>query len=413
VHFLFVSAWKDLQRRLADPAALLLWIGLPIVIGALMSAIGGDDGPAPKARVLLVNEDQTFVSRLVGQAGRSGQLASFLEVEDVATAALAQARMDAGDASALLVVPRGFQDAVLRETPATLTLVTNPAERILPVIIEEGLGMAVEATFYAQRLFGPVIAQLTDSIEGQATGPSDAFVVGVNRSIRESLSAVESTLLPPVLTLETEAVDTSAAANQSFGALFLPGMLFMAILFTAQGMSADVWAEKSQGTLARALTTPAPASTFLAGKVLTAVGIMSTAVVLGLVFGVLLFDVAIERALGGLVWSAFAGAAVFAYLVLLQGLASSARGAQLLTSMIVFPLLMMGGSLFPFESMPEWMVAIGQMTPNGQAVAILKQLLFGTADVGRVAMAALAIGVPAVAAFLLAAKRLGRVARAA
>jgi hypothetical protein len=47
VPFVLIAAIKDLRRRFADPAALLIWIGLPVVVGALMSLVsGGGSGPA-------------------------------------------------------------------------------------------------------------------------------------------------------------------------------------------------------------------------------------------------------------------------------------------------------------------------------------------------------------------------------
>ena len=70
------------------------------------------------------------------------------------------------------------------------------------------------------------------------------------------------------------------------------------------------------------------------------------------------------------------------YLVLIQLLASSTRGGQFLSSMIVFPLMMIGGSFFPLEVMPPWMARIGRWTPNGLGVVQLKEILFGASRSG-------------------------------
>ena len=71
--FLTAAVWKDIRRRLADPAAQLIWIGLPVVFGGMMSLVIGDSGPAPKAHLLVVDEDRSFLSGLVGAAGRQGR----------------------------------------------------------------------------------------------------------------------------------------------------------------------------------------------------------------------------------------------------------------------------------------------------------------------------------------------------
>jgi len=343
------------------------------------------------------------VSGLVATAGRQGQLGRFLDIEAV-DAAAGQKRINAGDASALLIIPKGFQDGVLREQSTTLTLITNPSQRIFPRIIEEGLKISIEAACYAQRLFGPAIRDVINA-QRPGAGPTDDAVAAVSRTVNQRLRALQDTLLPPVLSLETRA-DNNNDNSPGFWALFLPGLLFMAMMFTAQGMSVDIWTEKTGGTLRRTLGTPQHARAFLAGKLLAGVGIMTMATSLALVLGVAMFNVPITRAPIALLWTSFAGAALFCYLILLQVIATSARGAQLLSSLVVFPLIMIGGSFFPFETMPPWMADIGRWTPNGLAVMQVKQILFGQLDLRAILTAAAGIGVPALAAFLWGVRRI-------
>ena len=119
------NAQKDLQRALRDPVGLLLWMGIPLVIGSLITlATGGTDGPAPQAHVLVVELEE----------GRR--------------------RIDDGDGSTLLVIPEGFGETVLAEEPTTLRLTTNPAQTILPGIVEETLSILTDATFYLHRVLG-------------------------------------------------------------------------------------------------------------------------------------------------------------------------------------------------------------------------------------------------------------------
>jgi ABC-type multidrug transport system permease subunit len=262
----------------------------------------------------------------------------------------------------------------------------------------------VEATFYVERLFGPEVRRAVGTTSGQ-TAPSDDTVATVSRAFNQRLRTLQDTLVPPVLSLEAKTISEN---NESvdFWSLFLPGLLFMSLLFTAQGMSLDIWIEKTGGTLRRTLSTPQGAVPFLAGKLLAGIAIMAIAVVLALVLGVTMFHVPMARAPLAFVWATFAGGAVFCYLLLLQLLAGTMRGAQFLSSMIVFPLIMIGGSFFPFEVMPAWMANIGRWTPNGLAVADVKQILFGHIDPSALVIGAVAIGVPAIFAFMLSVRRL-------
>jgi len=76
----------------------------------------------------VVNQDDSTVSQLfLGALNR-------VPVFDVATVKLedGQARIQAGKASALLVIPAGFSTAVLEEKPLTLRLVTTPRSASCP-----------------------------------------------------------------------------------------------------------------------------------------------------------------------------------------------------------------------------------------------------------------------------------------
>jgi len=72
MRFVLVTTVKDVRRRLADPAALVLWIGIPLVLSALLNFIAGTNSAAPRARLLIVDQDDTVLSRLVPTAAGQG-----------------------------------------------------------------------------------------------------------------------------------------------------------------------------------------------------------------------------------------------------------------------------------------------------------------------------------------------------
>jgi ABC-2 type transport system permease protein len=180
----------------------------------------------------------------------------------------------------------------------------------------------------------------------------------------------------------------------------------MSLLFVSQSISADIWIEKEKGTLRRAMSTPHRLHVLLAAKIASAAALMLLVAIVAVVIGVIAFDVAPVRVPGTVIWAAFAGTALLCYFLFLQMLGSSQRGANLLTTMVVFPAMMIGGAFFPFEIMPPGMAAIGRSLPNGMAVTQTKALMFGQPDPGALLIAALVIGGPAIAAFLGCLRRL-------
>jgi ABC-type multidrug transport system permease subunit len=183
----------------------------------------------------------------------------------------------------------------------------------------------------------------------------------------------------------------SKAKDLPLSFYFFPGTLLMALFFMAEGLSGDLWAERDRGTLRRVSMTPHSMAAFLGGKfVANAIVILLVSLVL-LVIGCLYFNRPLSVLPLGLFWMTISGLALLSVLSLLQMLATSQRAAALFTNSLMFPLLMIGGSFFPFEVMPLWMAAIGRLTPNGWILVQLKSIMLQETEIGSFAVATAAL----------------------
>ena len=397
MRYVWATAAKDLRRRFRDPLALLLWLGIPFAILALLSLAFGGGEATPQARLLVADEDQSLVSGFVSGALGQGQLAEMIEVEQV-TSEEGRQRIGEGGGSALLLIPPGFGAAVLSSEPTRLTLLTNPAQNILPGIVEEILSLLVDAVFYLQRLAGDQLAAFSDGPPAGASTFTDQFISSTSVEINQLIGGVTDYVFPPRLTVTVEVEEPEGQKQLNMGALFFQSMFFLAILFMAQGMSDDLWVEKRQGTLHRALTTPHGVAKLLAGKLLAAFLLLSLMALLGISAGAALYDFPASRILPATLWAAGSGLALLVLFTLLQLFATSQKAGGLLSSLVLFPLMMVGGAFFPFEAMPGWLAAIGRKLPNGWALEQFKAILSG---------AATAAGLLPAAAGLLAALAVG------
>lgn len=417
MRFVLESAAKDLRRRLKDPTALALWIGIPVMIVTLISLLGTGSGTLT-ARVLVVDQDESFVSGLLtGMGGQQG-VGEFLDTE-IVTLEEGLERIDGGDGSALLIIPEGFGQAVLDEEPVELTLVTNPAQTIFPRIIEDGLEILIEGVFYAQRLIGPPLrATLGDDTgdgeqDGDDDGPSLEQVTTISAAFYERIESVEMLVFPPAMLLEEEASQGEEDEEDSGGGFdvarfFVPSFLFMSVLFVAQGMSDDLWHEATQGTLRRILVSPRSPTQLLAGKVLAGGAIMTMVASVAIAIAWWRLDISVVRIPGALLWCAVSGMALLTYFLAIQSLARDQAAGALVTNLILFPALMIGGSFFPLAAMPEWLASIGRRTPNGMALTFFEQIVFEQPTLNDLLVTSLILGVPAVLAFLFCASRLRR-----
>jgi len=350
--FLFASFWKDLARWRQDRVAILIWLGIPFMIGGLITAMsdGGDDG-GPMGVLLIADLDDTLVSGFVAAAFSQDEMAELIGVRQV-SAEEGIELMDAGDASGFLTIPTGFQDAFLNDTSVTLTLVTNPSQTILPGIIEDITGVLLDAGFYLQAAFGPEIEQINAS--GTLDRPTDVFVAGIAVQVQHKMEELGPRLFPPLLELIV-VEPPPEEPRPNFTVLLLPGLVLMALMFASQGLSADYWKERNSGTLRRLASTPGLLARFVLGKALAAGVMMAMIGGVVLFVGFLYHDLMWSKLLPSLLWITVSGIGLFAWFSALQMLFSNTKAADLMTSILVFPLLMMGGSFFPLETLPDWL----------------------------------------------------------
>ncbi len=360
--FLFASLKKDLSRWWQDPMAALLWLGIPFLIGGLITAtVDGGDGGSPTGILLIHDQDDSLLSGLVAGAYSQGQLGELISVEQVSLEE-GNERIDAGEASGFLLIPDGFSAAFLQGEPVTLTLRTNPAQTILPGIIQDVTEILLDLGFYAQVLFGPEIEQIQNA--GDDSVPDDIFAADIAVQIQGKVDTISPLLFP--LAFDVEIVEPPPEEPKpDIALLFLPGIVLMALLFAAQGLSADYWKERETGTLRRLVSTPGLLSRFVYGKALAAALVLAALGGVTLTLGFVYHDLAWNKFLPSLLWTTLSGVGLFAWFAALQMLFPTSKAANLLTSILLFPLLMMGGSFFPLDVLPDWIAAIGRLSPNG------------------------------------------------
>ena len=139
----------------------------------------------------------------------------------------------------------------------------------------------------------------------------------------------------------------------------------MAVMFSANGVAGDWWRERQQGTLRRLVYAPGRLGAFIAGKALAAAVIIGLVGGVTLVVGFLYHGIAWSKLPSSLVWISISGVALFSWFAALQMLFSNQKTASVISQMLVFPLLMAGGSFFPLAVMPGWIAVIGRASPNG------------------------------------------------
>lgn len=397
--FVWISMAKDLRRLAREPLGMAAAVGLPLVITLLVTLIFG--GSRPRACLLVADEDDTPLSALLRTAFSRQPLDKVVSVEGVSWQE-GRRRLDRGDGSALLLIPEGFEQAVLRQKPCRLRLLTNPAQRILPALIKEALAVLVDGGHYAQLLLGDQLRAFADGL------PPDRVMADTTVSLVRLVRKLRAYLTPPRIKLKTEHLAARQPETSTLGLCFFPGMLFLAVLLVGQARSADIWKEKTFGTLRRTALTPSRLEAFLAGKLLATALVCASVAVIGLAGASWLLDLPVTNPVTAVLWVTLAGMGLSLFQLVLNLLVPTERAGTILTTLAICLFGMAGGTFFPFEMMPQRLAAFGKWTPNGWAIVEFKAILNGSLPGPELVIAfvaALAIGA---AAFLIVAHRLRR-----
>ncbi|NNF51417.1 MAG: ABC transporter permease [Gammaproteobacteria bacterium] len=372
-------AGKELRVRLRDRWALLMWLLVPLTIGGMITALSDGGQPQPTAQLLVVDEDDSLISGfLISALGQTGD-AELIQAESVSRQE-GQERIEAGDASALLIVPEGFGDAVLNEQPSVLQLITNPAQQILPSIVEEFLSVLTDAVFYLHRVFGNELKIITAQIDALAPGESEVFADPMIAQLGVAINNAAETLVeyldPMALELAAAEDEAEEASGLTFALVFFPGIIFIGMLFAAQGLSDSFWKERESGTLRRTLVSPLSLTEIFLGKLLSGAGLLFLLSAAMTTIGFVYHGLSPASWLPAVLWLTLSGLVLYGLMSLVQLIAPTRKSASLITSILIFPLMMIGGAFFPFEALPDWLKTIGIWVPNGYLLERLKAYLF-------------------------------------
>ncbi len=373
------AAWiKDLRRVRRDPLFLVSAVAIPLIIGFLLGLISGDGKP-PTAHLLVKDLAESMLSGFLVTAFGQGPLENMVVTETVADTTEGRRRMDAGKASGFLIIPEGFGKALLAGDPTELTLITNPAQSILPRILEETLDTFADAVNEGHAILGDDVTPMFREIsESEGIAP-DQLVAEVSVAINGLVRRAKPFLSPAVIRVETE-IRKDPLEDRSFAEIFFPSLFFMSLIFTAQALSHDVWLEQIHGTLRRAMTTPGGVVPLLAGKLLSGATVLALISLVALSLARWGLGIGFHNLLGTLAFAVLFGMFMELFFMVLQTLASNSRSGNLLANAVLFPLIMVGGSFFPFEAMPAWMARIGRLTPNGWSLLMEKSIMAGTVE---------------------------------
>ncbi|MCP3977839.1 MAG: ABC transporter permease [bacterium] len=354
---------KDLRRQVRSPMAMIVVLLFPIVFASLLGLTFGSGSPrAPKVELLVEDRDQSLLSGILTGSVGNEELAQYFDVSLVG--ADGAERIEAGEASALLRIPEGFQEELLAGRPVQLQLVRNPAQSIMPEIAEQATTVLADVLSAGARILADSLRPIAECLEGDSCELTQAHVMDLAGELWLTVDASEPLLLPPVIQLESVTLQAEGEVKQS-GSVFLfvlPGISVWALFMLGDVAMRDILVESREGTLRRQLTCPVTTWQLVVAKALfTAVVAILSLLILTAVGA---FAAESPISLAGFVVLSFAVIlAVTGYSALVYGVARTERQGSTLSSILLLFFAFVGGSFIQVQALPAALQKAAPVSP--------------------------------------------------
>jgi ABC-2 type transport system permease protein len=315
---LTVANLKSLTR---DRAALFWTLFFPVMFVLLFGVLFSGSGNSSKVSVGYVDLDGTATSAQVKAAFSQ---VSILDLH-VGTLEAEKAAMQNGDVSAVIVIPKGLQDAVVKTrsgqaTSVAIQLYTDPSQtQTTQVVID-----AVNA--------------IAGGFSLVASGGSAVLSVG------------------PQLTL--------TSSNVSTVTYLVPSILAMALMQLGVFAAVPLVQQREKGILKRMGATPLPRWKLVASNILLRLIVAAVDTVLIIGVGIVVFNVQVVGNIALAAGFVFLGAGAF--LAIGFALASFLKTEEQATGVVQvvqMPLMFLSGIFFPFAFMPEFLRSVARLLP--------------------------------------------------
>jgi ABC-2 type transport system permease protein len=380
---------SDLRRLLKTPSVPLIWLAFPIGLSLIeygaFGSIGRSSTGLPKGSLLFVDLDKSAASSFLGGSLQREPLDDFFTVVSLDSVRQVDEQLLDNQASAALVVPKGFQDSILAGTPAILDYTSNPREYIRPKMVDAALRTFLEIS---NRFLHESDAALAETrritqAEGLPSRENVLAVTGAFYDVRSHFQKLGA-LSGLDLAVERPAPKPGSPARSgnavNFFAYFLPGLCLFSLLMIGQGFERRYFTARQSGILRRIAAAPLRPGTTLvaeAGGILVGVLVIGTIV---LALGSLLFRIPLRQP--GIVVLTLLGFSVYVVGLVktIYSRARSKRAGEAIGSVVVLLTTLIGGGFAPVEIYSQGIRPFATASPVGCASqAMVDALVHGRA----------------------------------
>jgi ABC-2 type transport system permease protein len=366
VRTIFFLVRKEFLQIFRDRTTVFQIFMIPVVQLLVLANAATFD--VKQVAMLVVDEDRTTVSTGLVQRLEAGRQFQVVRYEG-SDAGVDRALLDR-EVTAVLHIPRRFEEDLVRRRRAPVQLVLNAEEGATAGIVQS----------YANAILASYAAELDRTLPAARGGS-----IGTPR------------VAPLDLRTQRWFNPTRNYKHWMVPALMVSLTTIIGLLLTAQ----NITRENELGTLEQLNVTPMTKVQFIAAKLIPFWLLSLLILSIGLAIGKLVFGIPMR----GNLLLVYLAAAVYLIVVLGLGLWISTitrtqQQAMFVAFFVILIFLLMSGLFTPVDSMPEWAQRVAEANPVKHFVAIMRAVLVrgaGLETVGRPILGLAAAGVAVLA----------------
>jgi len=393
-------ARKDLLLYVKDRSALLELFVLPVafvfIFVGLVPIFFPDEAEDQATPLAIANLDEggEMSGRFLRELEESGGLRP-----DLLDPVGAEVQLQDGDIPRLLIIPAKFSEDLVAGRTATLDLRTNSSN----AQENEAVQVAVAGVARDMSLQHQILSSLEQMGEMQAADPQAEPVFTTDRSVAQAESQFKNSETRPLVTVQQGTPHSLTEREEaSFGAVQVgvPGITVLFVFLTAQATAQSIYQEKRTGSFRRLLAAPFSKATLLLGKMLPTFLISIVQITVIFATGIFIFPLlGLDRLQLGESPLALALLVIAVALcttslgILIASLAHTEAQIGGVSSVILWVMAFIGGSIMPLFLVNEFLASVGRLTPHGWANVAFYDLLVrgqGLADIKTALLALLA-----------------------
>ena len=374
---IFFIAVKDLKIRARDFYAFILLLVMPLV---LILVLGIVFKPMWTSMPFVIDmgvvdfDNGEFSKILINDVFDSNDLKSMLNITLLDSEAEAKDRINQGKLAAVVILNRGFSDAIIKGESASIEVLADPEQSI-----KSGVVKSIVESYTLEVLKRRT---MVETFLGTVAPYSSVNPQDIQKMIPEWLKEIENEKDIVLVKSSTEKKSTNEIPAMGYYAV---GMAVMYLLFATNSGAETIFEERRLKTYDRIRTAPVHENVLFGGKLLGIFLVAFVQFLIIVIFTALFYGVSWGKSLPGIFILMVSSVLAFSgFSTLFASIAKNEEQIGNIGPALSMIFGFLGGGMWPAFLFPQWMNVVSKFTPNRWALDGFLKLMGSNANFAQV-----------------------------